>query len=63
MGDCKPIKTPLDAKTLLLKLSEEEYEEHLQKEEEIKYQEVVGLLMYAMVVIKQDLAFAISIGS
>jgi hypothetical protein len=29
--DCKPIATSLDTKTSLVKLSEEEYEEHLYK--------------------------------
>lgn len=37
MEDCKPIGTPLDVKTSLVKLSEEEYEEELHKMKEILY--------------------------
>ena len=46
MADCKPIATRLDAKTSLVKLLEEEYEEHLHKMKDILYQEAVGSLMY-----------------
>jgi ATP-binding cassette subfamily B (MDR/TAP) protein 1 len=63
MADCKPIATPLDVKTLLVKLSDEEYKEHLHKIKGISYQEALGLLMYAMVATKSDLAFAVNMDS
>jgi hypothetical protein len=63
MADCKPIATPLDAKTSLVKLSEEEYEEHSHEMKDIPYQEAVGSLMYAMVATRPDLAFAVSVVS
>jgi hypothetical protein len=37
MADFKPIATPLDAKTSLVKFSNEEYEEHLQEMKDIPY--------------------------
>ena len=61
--DCKPIRTPLNAKALLTKLSEEEYEEHLLEMKDIPSQKVVGLSMYAMVATRTDLAFAVSVVS
>ena len=45
MGDCKPIGTPLDVKTSLRKLLDEEHEDHLHKMKEIMYQETLGLLI------------------
>ena len=63
MADCKPIGTPLDAKTQLVKLSEEEYEQHLPETQAIPYKEAVGSLMYAMVATRPDLAFAVSVVS
>ena len=60
MGNCKPIKIPLDAKTSLVKLSEEKHEEHLYEMKEILYQQTMGSLMYAMVATRLDLTFAIS---
>ena len=63
MADCKPIATPLDAKTPLPKLSDEEHEEHLHEMKDVPYQEAVGSLMYAMVATRPDLAFAVSVVS
>ena len=63
MVDCKPIATPLNAKTSLPKLSDEEHEEHLHEMKDVSYQEAVGSLMYAMVVTRPDLAFAVSVVS
>lgn len=63
MADCKPIGTPLDAKTQLVKLKEEEYEQYLHEMHGIPYKEAVGSLMYAMVATRADLAFAVSIVS
>lgn len=48
MGNFKPIGIPLNAKISLLKVLEEEHEEHLYKIIEIPYQEAVGSLMYTM---------------
>ena len=45
MGDYKPITTPLDTKSSLAKLSEEEYVEHLHEMKDIPYQEASGSLM------------------
>ena len=63
MADCKPIGTPLDAKAQLVKLSEEEYDQHLHEMQGIPYKEVVGSLMYAMVATRPDLAFGVSMVS
>jgi hypothetical protein len=63
MADCKPIGTPLDAKTQLVKLSIEEYEEHSSEMQGVPYKEAVGSLMYAMVATRADLAFAVSMVS
>ena len=60
-GDCKPIGTPLNAKTSLPKLSDKEHEEHLQKMKEILYQETLCSLMYAMVATRLGPAFAVSV--
>ena len=61
MGDCRPIATPLNTKTSLSKLSEDEYKEHSYKMKDIPYQKAVGPLMYAMVAARLDLAFTISV--
>jgi hypothetical protein len=63
MEDCKPIGTPLDPKAPLVKLTEEEYEQHKHEMQGIPYKEAVGSLMYAMVATRADLAFAVSVVS
>ena len=45
MEDCKPISIPLDVKAQLLKLTDEEHEEHMQEMQGVPYKEAVGLLM------------------
>ena len=61
MADCKPIATPLDAKTSLPKLSDEEHAQHLHEMKDVPYQKTVGSLMYAMVATIPDLVFAVSV--
>jgi hypothetical protein len=63
MEDCKPIGTPLDAKAPLVKLGDEEFQEHEEGMLDIPYKESVGCLMYAMVATRADLAFAVSVVS
>jgi hypothetical protein len=63
MSDCKPIGTPLDAKTQLVKLKEDEEHQHLHEMHGVPYKEAVGSLMYAMVATRADLAFAVSMVS
>lgn len=63
MADCKPIGTPLDSKTQLVKLKEEEASQHLHEMDGVPYKEAVGSLMYAMVATRADLAFAVSMVS
>ena len=63
MEDCKPIGTPLDPKAALVKLTDEEYEQHKHEMQGIPYKEAVGSLMYAMVATRADLAFAVSVVS
>ena len=63
MEDCKPISTPLDVKAQLVKLTDEEHEEHMQEMQGVPYQKAVGSLMYAMVATRADIAFAVSVVS
>jgi ATP-binding cassette subfamily B (MDR/TAP) protein 1 len=63
MADCKPIATPYDVKTSLVKLLEEKYEVHLHETKDIPYQEAVRSLMYAIMATRPDLAFAVSVVS
>ena len=63
MEDCKPISTPLDVKAQLVKLMDEEHEEHIQEMQGVPYKEAVGSLMYAMVATRADIAFAVSVVS
>ena len=60
MEDCKPIGTPLDIKTTLLKLTDEEYDVDAPRMLDVPYKNAVGSLMYAMVGTRADLAYAIS---
>ena len=63
MEDCKPVSTPLDVKAQLVKLTDEEHEEHMQEMQGVPYKEAMGSLMYAMVPTRADIAFAVSVVS
>lgn len=63
MDDCKPIGTPLDVNSKLLKLTEEEFEEVHMEMQGIPYNPAVGSLMFAMVATRVDLAFSMSVVS
>ena len=63
MVECKSIATPLNAKTSLPKLLDEEHEEHLHKMKDVPQQKAVGSFMFAMVAKRPDLAFAVSVVS
>jgi hypothetical protein len=60
MEECKPIGTPLDVHSKLLKLTEEELQGIQEEMQGIPYKAAVGSLMYAMVGTRPDLAFAMS---
>jgi hypothetical protein len=58
MEDCKTIRVPFDPKTKLKK--------NVNKDDEmvkVPYQQMVGSLMYAMLCIRLDLAYPISVVS
>ena len=60
MEDCKPVTTPSDANSKLLRLSDEEFGNVKMEMEGVPYKAAVGSLMYAMVGTRPDLAFAVS---
>jgi hypothetical protein len=60
MEDSKPTGTPLDTKVKFVKLSNEEYDADAWRMGSLPYKSAVGLLMYAILEIRADLAFAIS---
>jgi len=60
---CKPIGTPLDVNSKLLKLTEEEFQGIQEEMQGIPYKAAVGSLMYAMVGTRPDLAFPVSMVS
>ena len=60
MEECKPVKTPLDVNSILLKLLDEEFVNVQRKMEGVPYKAGVGSLMYAMVSMRVDIAFAVS---
>ncbi len=60
MEDCKPVGTPFDANSKLLKFSDEEFGNVQIEMEGVPYKAAVGSLMYAMVGTRPDLAFAVS---
>ena len=62
MEECKPLATPLDVKSTLVKPSQE-LEEFCQEMDGVPYKAVVGSLMYAMVATQADLAFVVSVES
>ncbi len=63
MEECKPIGTPLDVNSKLLKLTEEEFQGIQEEMQGIPYKAAVGSLMYAMVGTRPDLAFPVSMVS
>jgi hypothetical protein len=63
MEECKPIGTPLDVNSKLLKLTEEEFQGIEEEMQNIPYKAAVGSLMYAMVGTRPDLAFPVSMVS
>lgn len=63
MQDCKPIGTPLDANSKLVKLTDEEFKQYDEQMQGIPYKQAVGALMYIMVGTRPDLAFAQSVVS
>ncbi len=63
MEDCKPIATPLDVNSKLVKLTDEEYAQEAQSMSEAPYKQAVGSLMYAMIATRPDLAYPISVVS
>jgi hypothetical protein len=60
MKDCKPVVTPSDANSKLLKLSDEKFGNVQMEMEGMLYKAAVGSLMYAMVGTHPDFAFAVS---
>jgi hypothetical protein len=60
MEECKPIGTPLDVNSKLLKLTKEEFQGIQEEMQGIPYKAAVGSLMYAMVGTRPDLAFPVS---
>jgi hypothetical protein len=60
MEECKPIGTPLDVNSKLLKLTEEEFQGIQEEMQGIPYKAAMGSLMYAMVGTRPDLAFPVS---
>jgi hypothetical protein len=63
MVECKPIGTPFDVNSKLLKLTEEEFQGIQEEMQGIIYKAGVGSLMYAMVGTRPDLAFPVSMVS
>jgi hypothetical protein len=63
MKECKPIGTPFNENLRLLKLSDEEFGNVQRKMEGVPYKAGVGSLIYAMLVMKADIAFVVSIVS
>ena len=51
--------TPLDVKAQLVKLTDEEHEEHMQELQGVPYKVEVGSLMYAMVATRTDIAVSV----
>jgi len=63
MEECKPIGTPLDVNSKLLKLMEEKFQGIQEEIQGIPYKAAMGSLMYAMVGTRPDLAFLVSMVS
>jgi hypothetical protein len=63
MHDCKPIGTPLDVNSKLVKLSDEEVKQYEREMNGVPYKQAVGSLMYAMIGTRPDLAYPQSVVS
>jgi ATP-binding cassette subfamily B (MDR/TAP) protein 1 len=63
MEECKPIGTPLDVNSKLLKLTEEEFQGIQEEIQGIPYKAAVGSLLYAMVGTRPDIAFPVNMVS
>ena len=60
MDECKPVGTPFNVNSKLLKLSDEELINVQREMKSAPYKVGVGSLMYAMVATRADIAFAVS---
>ena len=60
MEECKPVGTPFDVNSKLLKLLDEEFVNVQREMKGVPYKARVGSLMYAMVATRADIAFAVS---
>ena len=56
MSDCKPVKTPVDASSHLVRATEEE-----EAVDQQLYQSVVGSLMYMATCTRPDIAYAVGL--
>ena len=63
MEKCKPVGTPFDVNSKLLRLSDEGFMNVQRKMEVVLYKAGIGSLMYAMVSKRADIAFAVSMVS
>ena len=63
MEDCKPVATPLDISTKLVKDMDPKSDVEAKSMAKVPYQEAVGSIMYAMTGTRADLAFPISVVS
>ena len=60
MEECKPVGTPFDVNSKLLKLSDEKIVNVQREMEGVLYKARIGSLVYAMVATRADIAFAVS---
>ena len=60
MEECKPVGTPFDVNSKLLKISDEKFMNVQKKMEDVPYKAGVGSFMYAMVATRANIAFAVS---
>ena len=56
MSDCRPVSTPLDSGTKLLKVNPQD-----QTSDTTLYQSIIGSLMYACIATRPDLAHAVTL--
>ena len=60
LEECKPVGTPFDVNSKLLKLSDEEFMNVQRERKGVPYKAGVRSLIYAMVATRADIAFAVS---